>query len=207
MSSKGQSYTIGHNYKCGLCKQVSRHYKEEKGMLLWCRLHFKKNPACKAHHHAHGLGDTTNNTFVDAWGKSHLVRSGRTGEMTAYAIQGNIKLVGHGKKHKKERLKDAECSNKYSLAAMENIAFKNQIKGDLYSFKMDGTMMASEISHPSQSVKTKKKKKKNKKKKKTKKNRDFKNVVEEQEKRNIKLVIGETIVVDNLISQLPTEYA
>lgn len=203
--SKGQSYTIGFNYKCGLCKQVSRYYKEEKGMKLWCRLHFKKFPACKEHHHEHGLEYGVNDSFVDSAGKSHFIRSGRTGELSAYAIQEQPKFVGHQKAKKREDLQSCREVEKYTTESQSNINFRLQILGDIMTWNDEGICMSHNISQPSQAIKPNKKKKK--KKKKTKKTNNYKDIVEEQVKRQEKIRIGECINIDNLISKLPTEYA
>jgi len=172
--TKGQSYTVGYNYKCGKCKTISRHYKEEKGMELWKRLHFKRNPACKAHHHEHGLGHGFNNSFVDVAGKSHFIRSARTGELSAYAIQEQPKFGGHQKAKKKENLEALKDVKIFTTISQSNIQYRQQIAGDIITWENQGISMARDISQPSQSIKPNKKKTKKKKKKK-KKNKTKKN--------------------------------
>lgn len=120
--TKGQTVTLGYTYSCGLCKKKSRTFTTDKGMKMWCRLHFKKNPACKTHHKKFGLGENYSNSYRDMAGQEHLVRSGRTGLYTEYAkeLAGLGYCGGHNKFKNKEDMEDLEQTKEYIADAEFN---------------------------------------------------------------------------------------
>lgn len=161
-----QQYTRGYAYKCGQCKKVSPEYKEEKGMRFWCRLHFKRNPKCKQHHHSHGLDKTMSNSLVTDDGQRHMTYSGRTGQATAWAIQNKTKSKGHNKHKIKMDLEDIKCANEYAMEAVQNDIYYNQVVEDLNRAKHMGCLFEKDIINKTIKNKNKKKKKKKKKNKK-----------------------------------------
>ena len=126
-SKKGRLYTIGFNYKCGNCGEKSRHYKNESGMEIWKKLHFKFNHDCKAHNKKYGLGDGFNNSFTDESGKRHFTASARGGIKEEYKLP---KSHGHNKKWKKEEAQFHSQQKAYLMKALEDDNYKVQLRKD-----------------------------------------------------------------------------
>tara|TARA_R110000824_G_scaffold18660_5_gene73526 strand:- start:1408 stop:1938 length:531 start_codon:yes stop_codon:yes gene_type:complete len=127
-TKRQQIYTLGFKYKCGLCKKESRQFKNESGMKMWSRLHFKKNKDCGAHHKKFGLGNGFNNTFTDGNGKKHHTGSARSGKGCEFKMP---KTTGHQKADKKVRLEDTQRREAYLLKAIEDENYLKQIQKDL----------------------------------------------------------------------------
>ena len=129
-TKKQQIYTLGFKYKCGLCQKESRQFKNESGMNMWSRLHFKKNKDCGAHHKKFGLGIGFNNTFTDEKGKKHHCGSARSTDCEF--SRGLAKMGGHQKAAKKVCLEDTQKREKYILEALGgNDDFKKQLAKDM----------------------------------------------------------------------------
>jgi len=132
MSSKngknGQFYTIGYNYKCGNCGMCCRNFKEERGMNMWKRLHFKKNPDCKKHHKKFGLGDGFNDSFTDMEGRKHNVSSAR-GETNGYKMP---KMAGHNKETKRLEKEDMKRRKDYKEKAKTDKFYQKQLVKDAF---------------------------------------------------------------------------
>ena len=124
-----QIYTIGFCYKCGKCGKGSKNFQSENTMLMWKRLHFKKNPACKKRHDTAGLGDGYNNTFVDDMGKKH-----NTGYHRNPAMLGEYKIPkssGHNKKNKEYDTSDDRDVRAYLKKAKTNKGYQEQMIRDM----------------------------------------------------------------------------
>jgi len=114
-------YTIGYDYKCCNCGQHSPQFKNESGMEMWKRLHFKRNEDCKLHNKKYELSDGFNRKFTNECGKTHLIKS---------LFKMPCKITGHKKKMKKEDLQIQKERENYLMKAMENVNYKNQMIKD-----------------------------------------------------------------------------
>ena len=110
---KGMVITQGYSYKCGNCSKQSRQFKNESGMKMFCRLHFKKNPKCKAYDKKYIKQSGFNNHFVDDMGRKHNTSSARLSGSTGYTIPKKYANGGHKKNYTKKVLQDKKTKEKY----------------------------------------------------------------------------------------------
>ena len=162
MPLKSQVYTQAYCYTCGCCKTQSPSYGSGmKGLKVWMRLHFKRNPKCKEHHYKYGIDKTLTTFQRDIGGNLTIEHSGRQGRAATI----HKKSCGHNKALHKENLLVERLSKDYQREAEHNLNYKLQIHQDeLYNKKYD-IKLEKDIAPVCKRIKNKKKKKKKKKKK------------------------------------------
>ena len=163
MPLKTQTYTQNYCYTCGCCSTVSPHFGSGmKGLKIWMRLHFKRNPKCKEHHYKYGINKTLTTFQRDIGGAAHIVHSGRMGN----SINGGRRGCGHNKALKREDLLVASLTKEYQREAETNEDYQRQIKKDEEFNARNDILLEKDVVAVCKRIKNKKKKKKRKKKKK-----------------------------------------